>query len=39
MNQKIILYVESCLGVVEPTNLEYDDDILSTEYELFSCGV
>ena len=27
-----------CEKEVEPNNLEYDDDILSVEYESFSCG-
>jgi len=29
---------ELCKEEVEPTNLEFDDDILSIEYEYFSCG-
>jgi len=30
---------ESCKEEVEPTNLEYDDDILHVEYESFSYGL
>ena len=30
---------KSCEGVVEPPNLEFDDDILSVEYESFACGL
>jgi len=29
---------ESCEEVIEPTKLELHDDILSIEYESFSCG-
>jgi len=30
---------ESCEGVVEPTKLKCNDDILSMEYASFSCGM
>jgi len=33
-----ICFQESCEEQVEPTNLGFDGDILSVEYESFSCG-
>jgi len=33
-----ICFQESCEEVIKPTNLEFGDDILSVEYEHFSCG-
>jgi len=29
---------ESCEEVIEPTILDFDDDILFVEFESFSCG-
>ena len=33
-----IYFQQSCEEVVEPINLEYDENILCVEYESFACG-